>query len=133
MSKYKIRFNLGKGENFMKWKVTSPEGNTEYLDPSRFTIIMRNCKLRNQPSTAQKIHDGANKTVCAWIDAEDVEVMEDYDIDINWYNDKRINFNPRKQPNWVYEAEIENLDNKEFSLLTTSGRSVYVLRGWCDE
>ena len=133
MSKYKIRFNLGKGVFFMKWKVTSPEGDTEYLDPSRFTIIMRNCKLRNQPSTAQKIHDGANKTVCAWIDAEDVEVMEDYDIDINWYNDKRINFNPRKQPNWVYENDIENLDNKEFSLLTTSGRSVYVLRGWCDE
>ena len=133
MSKYKIRFNLGRGENFMKWKVTYPEGNVEYFDPSKFTIIMRDCKLRNQPSTAQKIHDGANKAVCAWIEAEDVEVMEDYDIDINWYNDKRIYFNPRKQPNWVYEADIENLDNKEFSLLITSGRSVYVLKGWCYE
>jgi len=133
MSKYKIRFNLGRGENFMKWQVTYPEGNVEYFDPAQFTLVMRDCKLRNQPSTAQKIHDGANKTVCAWIDAEDVEVMEDYDIDINWYNDKRINFNPRKQPNWVYENDIENIDNKEFSLLTTSGRSVYVLKGWCYE
>ena len=40
MSKYKVRFNLGKGENFMKWKVTSPEGHVDYYDPNEHTLIM---------------------------------------------------------------------------------------------
>ncbi len=46
----KVRFHLAKGENFMKWQVTSPSG-VAYYDPEHFHITMRNCKLRNRKST----------------------------------------------------------------------------------
>lgn len=124
MSKYKVRFNLGKGEHFMKWKVTSPEGHVDYYDPNEHTLIMHMCKLRNQPSAANKIFEGANKTVCAWIDAEHVEVKSEA-VPIVYHSDIELLFNPRKQPHWTYYTDIQNLDNKEIDCIVTEGRRVW--------
>ena len=30
MKRTKIRFNLGRGQNYMKWKVEYPDGNSLY-------------------------------------------------------------------------------------------------------
>lgn len=123
---YKLRFNLGLGENFMKWKLTKPDGTSEYIDPTTNTIVLVNCKLRNQPSTAQKIHDGAHKTVCAWVEAEEVQVTEaKIDNLIDYKADLRIMYNPRKNPYWTYHTEIESVDNKIIPLIVTENRSLY--------
>ena len=76
MSKYKIRFNLGRGENYLKWKITSPNGDVNNYEPTEVCLHMENCKLVNQKGSAQKIFDGANKTVCAWIESETVTIFE---------------------------------------------------------
>ena len=134
MSKYKVRFNLGLGENFMKWKVTSPDGDVKYYDPDYNTIVMSGCKLRNSPATAQKIHDGANKTVCAWIDADHVDVKVN-DFQTLWSVDKELRFNPREQPHWSYAGDIRNIDNQEVDLIITQGRRLWdvATNGCCDE
>ena len=64
--KIKVRFNLGKGKNYMKWKLQFPT-HSEYYSPSEYNLAMFGCTLKNSKTTAKKIHDGAHKTVCAWI------------------------------------------------------------------
>jgi hypothetical protein len=124
MSKYKVRFNLGRGQHFMKWKVTSPEGCVDYYNPDDKTLVMYNCKLRNQSGTAHKIHEGANKTVCAWIEADEVEVYSDT-FPVKYSEDLELSYNPRKSPQWRYYGELENIDNKEISVIFTSGRRLW--------
>jgi hypothetical protein len=135
MSKYKVRFNLGRGENFMKWKVTSPNGDVEYYSPDHNTLVMNGCKLRNSPATAQKIHDGANKTVCAWIDADHVSIHKPWDCQLLWSVDKELRFNPRDQPHWSYAGDIRNIDNQDVDLIITQGRRLWdvATNGCCDE
>jgi hypothetical protein len=119
MSKYKIRFNLGRGENYLKWKVTSPNGDVNYYEPNNVCLHMENCKLVNQQGTAKKIHDGANKTVCAWIESETVTIFEP----LNIAQGIKVSFNPRVQPNWVCDGEI--VDKGRFDVLYTHESGVY--------
>ena len=73
---YKVRFHLGRGKHFMQWQIKSDENVVSYVDPLDNQLAMLGCRLSLQPSAAQKIHDGANKTVCAWIECESVQVLE---------------------------------------------------------
>ncbi len=102
MKNYKVRFNLGRGKNYLKWKVTSPNGKVNYYEPNDVCLHMENCKLVNQQGTAQKIFDGANKTVCAWIECEVLTIFEPLLI----AKGTKISYNPRVQPNWVCDGEI---------------------------
>ncbi len=119
MSKYKIRFNLGRGENYLKWKVTSPNGDVNYYEPNNVCLHMENCKLVNQQGTAKKIHDGANKTVCAWIESETVTIFHP----LNIAQGIKVSFNPRVQPNWVCDGEI--VDKGRFDVLYSFENGVY--------
>ena len=119
MSKYKIRFNLGRGENYLKWKVTSPNGDVNYYEPNNVCLHMENCKLVNQQGTAKKIHDGANKTVCAWIECEAIAIFEP----LNIAEGIKVSFNPRVQPNWVCNGEI--VDKGRFDVLYSFENGVY--------
>ena len=125
MSKYKIRFNLGRGENYLKWKVTSPNGDVNYYEPNDVCLHMENCKLVNQKGTAQKIFDGANKTVCAWIESETVTIFEPLKDTLNLIpkNGTKVSFNPRVQPNWVCDGEI--VDKGRFDVLYSFENGVY--------
>ena len=120
--KYKVRFNLGRGENYMKWKVIYKDNNSScYLDPKEFNLTMFRCKLMNQKGTAEKIKDGANKTVCAWIECENLVITptEDY----NAVEDTlKVSYNPRVNPYWTLDGE--NVDKQEFKELFTIGSSV---------
>jgi hypothetical protein len=122
MSKYKLRFNLGKGKNYMKWKITHPSGKVDYLEPNDVTIVMKNCLLRNQKSSAQKIFDGANKTVCAWIEAERLMVITEIDGALFLLGDQ-VSYNPRVAPNWIVKGE--DADGKELSNLVTDNRKIF--------
>jgi hypothetical protein len=119
MKNYKVRFNLGRGANYLKWKVTSPNGKVNYYEPNDVCLHMENCKLVNQQGTAQKIFDGANKTVCAWIECEALTIFEPLVIT----KGTKISYNPRVQPNWVCDGEI--VDKGRYDVLYSFENGVY--------
>ena len=127
MENYKIRFNLGRGENYLKWKVTSPNGDVNYYEPNNVCFHMENCKLVNQQGTAKKIHDGANKTVCAWIESEVLTIFEPLLI----AKGTKVSYNPRVQPNWVCDGEI--VDKGRYDVLYSFENGVYLNGGGMEE
>jgi hypothetical protein len=116
MARIKVRFNLGRGANYMKWKVQYPNGVVEYRNPSETQLILNGCQLRNHKGVAKKIFDGGNKTVCAWVLCDEIEIITltttnylklftQFDLMFD-----RIKYNPRVKPNWIFNDEI--VDNE---------------------
>ena len=131
---YKVRFHLGRGKNFMKWQVTSNLNTGDgtgakhivsYINPEENQLAMLGCKLSLQPTAAQKIHDGANKTVCAWIECESVQVLEVNRLKPN-EQDYRIKFNPRQSPNWT-DGYNNIVSGNEYEILFTNDRTLWVV------
>jgi len=111
--KFKIRFHLGQGENYMKWRIEDTDTkNVSFFEPTNFRATIYDGKLYNQKSAAKKINNGANKTVCAWIMAKDFKLSLDDD---GIYKDE-IKYNPRTIPNWV-NSSGENIDKKEYKIM----------------
>ena len=120
---YKVRFHLGAGEHFMHWQVKNVKTNhIEYIPPEKFSIVMHECKLRNHKSTAKKINEGANKTVCAWIECEDLRITSRTipGSVLDW----ELRYNPRVEPRWTDSHGQGDYDNQEFDFLWTEGRKV---------
>jgi hypothetical protein len=111
--RFKIRFHLGKGENFMKWRIENiDDKSVTFFNPSSFNATVTDAKLYNQKSAAKKINDGANKTVCAWIMAKDYKLIKLFDNQIQ----SEIKYNPRTTPHWT-NNEGDNLDSKEYKTM----------------
>jgi 3'-phosphoadenosine 5'-phosphosulfate sulfotransferase (PAPS reductase)/FAD synthetase len=124
---FTIRFHLGAGENFMKWKVENTDSKeVNFYQPDQYQIFMFDCKLVNSPKTAQKIFTGEiNKTPIAWVQCARVEVMpiSEQVIDID-----KLSYNPQKAPNWI-DVDGDILDNYVFPELVTFNRGVYYFEG----
>jgi hypothetical protein len=119
--KFKIRFHLGKGENYMKWRIEDiTNKKVWFFDPSEFEAVIINGKLYNQKSAANKINQGSNKTVCAWIMAEDV-VM--YSIENLWMKGQ-VSYNPRVMPHWI-DNNGNNADKLEFERMQIVERKIF--------
>ena len=107
VKRIKVRFHLGRGKNYMKWKIEYPNGNILYYNPSEVQLVMTNCQLRNYKKVAEKIFNGGNKVVCAWVLCEEINIIDkdfiQYDI-----NCDRIRYNPRVQPNWILNGNISD-------------------------
>lgn len=115
---FKIRFNLGRGDNFQKWKITNNSNKESfYLTPEEFNLELIGCTLRNQKGTAERIYGGENKTVCAWVDCEDILVRSPKAIEGDL-----VKYNPRENPNWMFKGE--NADKQKFKVLTTCKRNI---------
>jgi hypothetical protein len=97
VKKIKVRFNLGKGDNYMKWKVQYPDGGVHYYRPDHMQLIMEGCILKNSRSTALKILSGEHKTVCAWVLCDTVNIRTDNFIPDNG---QHVKYNPRVLPFW---------------------------------
>jgi hypothetical protein len=122
MRRYKVRFHLGAGKNYMKWQVFDLKQNhKDYYDPENFCLLMRGCELGNHPSTAKKIHEGANKTVCAWVSCDQVMAMTNPPklSELTQYK-----YNPRKNPHWFTDTQ-SNVDGRRFKTLVTHKRNIY--------
>jgi len=120
--RYRVRFHLAQGQNFMKWQVKDIKTDeVRYFEPDLFFLTMTNCKLRNQPTTAKKIHDGANKTVCAWIDCESVEINKSK----YHFNDQSVRYNPKVNPYWELMSSGENIDGYTCDSINTINRRIY--------
>lgn len=120
---WKVRFHLGRGENFMNWKVENPTTKeVDFYKPEEVQIEMYNCKLTNSPATATKIFTGEiDKSPIAWVVCERVKVDKKIEpVD----PDERLSYNPRTAPNW-FDTDGKNVDNYVFEKLVTFGRGVY--------
>lgn len=115
---FKVRFHLGRGENYMRWQVKDQNGVVSYYDPESVKLSLEQCTLKNNKKLAREIHEGANKTVCAWILCEKV-FFESDDAE-----GKEIMYNPRKSPYWT--DGISDLDNKKFKKIYSQSRRLFV-------
>ena len=124
MKKIRVRFNLGQGKNYMKWKIEYPDGKIEYHVPTETQLILEGCILKNFKTVAKGIFDGANKTVCAWVLCDKIHIIKE---GFTQFDDKeqtnRIRYNPRVTPNWMFEGEIA--DRKKFDLIASVDRGLY--------
>lgn len=117
---YKLRFHLGAGINFQHWQVKGPNG-ISYHKPDEVTIRAYNVTLKNAPKVAFRIYSGQHKTVCAWLQCENLQILprEDFPIENLTY----LNFNPRIFPHWT-TGDGWNLDGKFVGEIVTIGRQV---------
>lgn len=117
----KVRFNLGRGENYMKWKVTYVNGDVVYYNPEEVQLVMEGCVFKNNDKIAQKIFDGSNKSVCAWVLCKDIKVTSEIKhTDITY----QVSYNPRVQPHWVLGDEV--IDNCEYPRLHTLNKKIFI-------
>jgi hypothetical protein len=124
MKSIKIRFNLGKGKNFMKWKVQYPNGEIEYHSPADVQLIMHDCILKNHKKTAQKIFDGGEKVVCAWILCKSLVITSNDFIQADLFGE-RVRYNPRVTPHWMLNDE--NVDGLPVDKIVTVDYGVYMV------
>ncbi len=124
MKSIKIRFNLGKGKNYMKWKIQYPTGEIEYHSPADVQLLMHDCNLKNHKKTAQKIFDGGEKVVCAWILCKSLAIKKQDFIQAD-LTGERVRYNPRVTPHWMLNDE--NVDGLPVDKLVTVDYGVYIL------
>lgn len=110
--KYKVRFNLGKGEHFMFWQIENLEtGEKVYFDPKKFSLALTNAKLHNQKGGAEKINTGeTSKTVVAWTEAESVMVLKAKSLSPALYG-IRLAYNPHVLPFWHRAANKDEIES----------------------
>ena len=123
--RYRVRFNLGRGPRYRKWQIKDMvTGEVEHHDPDEVSLMIVKGVLRNQRATAEKIFDGANKTVCAWIETDSKPDV------FSTFSDEEIvgfgfGYNPRMKPHWVQHGE--NIDGETIGLIQSKGRELYAL------
>ena len=122
---YRVRFHLAKGEHFMHWQVKNLDTKeVNYYDPSLYSISLGGCvTLKNQRKTAEKIHAGENKSVCAWVNCDTVSVQSEECRLATIKGQDRFMYNPRRAPYWM-DHEGRNCDNMSFNGLVTVGRTI---------
>ncbi len=119
MAKIKVRFNLGKGKNYKMWKLEFPT-HSEYYSPEEYTVFMYGCQLKNHKKTAEKINQGADKSVCAWILCDQVFLGQNVKLPTGGTS---LKYNPRKQPNWLAGDVV--VDNEHFDSIWSEGRNLF--------
>ena len=130
----KVRFNLGRGKHYMKWKIQSSAG-VEYHSPEDVNLVLKNCQLKNNRKVAEKIFNGENKDVCAWILCESFtikekvfipNVTEDEMLEASAHltDSKRLRYNPRVHPYWSLMDEC--VDNNSYEQLYTIGKRIFI-------
>ena len=123
----KVRFNLGRGVRYMKWQVRNGK-RVEHYDPEKYTLILHNCKLHNQRATAEKIFNGKNKTVCAWVECENITILENNGIGLEQIPVKakhQIRYNPRELPYWNIDGEC--VDGNTYNQIFSYKRQLFLL------
>ncbi len=119
---FKVRFHLAAGEHFMHWQIKQTDKRPIYIAPNDARLFMYGCVLKNNINTAKKIHAGANKTVCAWIECKEVFISKySYSELPNFY--EHVSYNPRVNPNWIFDGKI--VDNEHYPELYTFSNKVY--------
>jgi hypothetical protein len=123
MKSYKVRFNLSRGKNYMKWKVQRPDGTIEYHSPTDVQLVMRDCTLKNYKKAAQKIYDGGEKVVCAWVLCKRLAIVKSDRFIQADLDGERVRYNPRVTPHWMLDGE--NVDGMSVDKLVSVDFGLY--------
>lgn len=109
----------------MKWQVKDlSNGEVNYYDPEEYQLVLYDCVLKNQRTTAEKINCGANKTVCAWIRAGRVVIRSLAWTEYHYASIFEVAYNPRVNPFWC-DYNGNDIDNNEFWEILSCGRKLY--------
>lgn len=117
-----LRFNLGRGDNYKKWKITTTDKSTIYLEPNDVTLQLVNCKMYNNKTQSTKIYEGGHKRVCSWVECDNIISIEKLDES---KLGEQLFYNPKLQPYWVDEWG-NDLDGIRFQYLITKENKVYI-------
>jgi hypothetical protein len=110
----------------MKWQVKDlSNGEVNYYDPEEYQLVLYDCVLKNQKTTAQKINCGANKTVCAWVRAGRVVIRSlALQSEYPYASIYEVAYNPRINPFWC-DYKGNDVDNNEYGEILSCGRKLY--------
>jgi hypothetical protein len=90
-----------------------------YYYPTGVQLVMGECTLKNYKKTAEKIHNGANKSVCAWVLCKTLDLKFEEFIQ----DGTQVKYNPKVQPNWLINGEIS--DGKKLETIYSIGYSLF--------
>ena len=120
--KIKVRFNLGRGTNYMKWKVQYPDGGVHYFNPDNIQMVMKGCILKNSKSTALKILSGNHKTVCAWVLCDEISIEKPNFIPDNG---QQVKYNPKVLPFWNKDGI--DMDGSRINKMYSVGKKLNII------
>jgi hypothetical protein len=115
-NRVKVRFHLGAGEHYKHWKIEYPNGDYQFINPEKQNMVLHGCQLHNRKGTAEGIHAGGEKVVCAWVWCDEVRMYSLTSTGVP------VSYNPRVYPHWMYEGM--NADNMTFDRLQTIGNKL---------
>lgn len=122
LKRNKVRFNLSRGKNYLKWKVMYGNGEVVYYHPTEVQIVMSGCTLKNSRTTAQKIFTGeTTKVVCAWVLCDEIEIITENFIP---ESNTRLKYNPRELPFWNIDGK--NMDGENIKKLISVDYKLFV-------
>ena len=120
----KVRFNLGRGVNYFKWKVEFPD-RVEYYSPTEVQLVLAKCEVKNNQKTANKIFEGKHKQVCAWVLCEQILIRKNnFESADTEY--PKLKYNPKVLPYWVIGDNKESVDGQRFSRLISVDYGLYI-------
>lgn len=122
MKRIKVRFHLGRGVNYRHWRIQYPNGDVQFVHPTQFQIHLIGCQVKNSKKTSQRIFEGYEKVVCAWILCDEVRIVSH-----PFYSEAncdRLTYNPKVTPNWVCNGT--DVDNANFGFIFNVDYRLYI-------
>ena len=116
----KVRYHLQRGPNYKKWQFRHND-TVWYHDPAYRPIVIKNCRLKNNRRTAEKIYNGENKSVCAWVNFDSMELLQPGK---KIEGMTKVHYNPREAPFWCVNGQ--NVDGYIFNELVLTGDGVFL-------
>jgi hypothetical protein len=105
-----------------------------YYHPTGTQLTMKGCTLKNNKSAAQKIFRGeTNKTVCAWVLCEGIDIKFDNFEQHDLGKSPRLKYNPRVAPSWMIEythmhhSDIR-VDNEYFNQISSVDFRLFITK-----
>ena len=126
----RLRFHLARGEHYMHWQLRRGESRPTYWSPSA-NFKLKDVTLYNRRNVAEKIYNGENKTVCAWLSISGSIKISTVPTDTDGLH--QISYNPRVSPFWTYKdivnekSELINLDMQKFDEAIINGKEIFVI------
>tara|TARA_R100000656_G_scaffold124946_1_gene104527 strand:+ start:1167 stop:1547 length:381 start_codon:yes stop_codon:yes gene_type:complete len=122
----RIRYNLGRGDNYKKWKIDylNSAGKKVHIHLNEDVgLTLEKPVLINKRSYADKIYAGANKRVCAWIECKDIKIGA---VTKAHHELVAVIYNPRIKPYWHTENGL-NLDGKSLQRIIIKDKKLYIV------
>lgn len=120
----RVKLHLTKGAHYRQFQVKDlRSGDVEYVNPETQSLCMVDCVLKNRKKTAQRIFDGANREVCAWVECDMVQIVDAQNGSLD-ASCKAVLYNPKVAP-YFCDVNGNNLDGFRFPKMVTVGRTVF--------